>query len=490
MMPKKYMQFLLTTLLVIILFFLSSFRIQAEVICTEWDDGITKTWEQQNWYQFERNDIGIFYDFTWEKEEKKIKIKRDINRYPVVRFSLFNKTDISQGSIVKLYNDIDLSKKSDLEIKQMHRNSENVKLELLSGKNINITSKPYKFNDIKLESFGLQTIYKIEPTKGTIEIAFDSIFSSIRPDLLKIFKQKDLYIEDGFSNLCNQTIDENEFPIESFYFDEFKYDEDLRKGLENKTKINTPIMSLSIDNGKIRVFRQESGISFYRQDFQFEKFPFDKQKIQIIILTGMGNYSQDYHGNEAAVTFITPKKGAFLNLEDLKMNNFLKEWEIISTNIVSNEIINENYYDAYSEKITKDSMNSIILEIEIERNFEQYIYKIIIPVFLILSLAWFVLWIPTKEFESRLTTSMVALLSLIAYNFVFVDDVPKLNYLTALDEYILLSYIFCCIPTFMSIWFSRFISTNQKKATFINRKIRIWGIAFYIIASLWIFFPK
>ena len=372
----------------------------------------------------------------------------------------------------------------------MHRNSENVKLELLSGKNINITSKPYKFNDIKLESFGLQTIYKIEPTKGTIEIAFDSIFSSIRPDLLKIFKQKDLYIEDGFSNLCNQTIDENEFPIESFYFDEFKYDEDLRKGLENKTKINTPIMSLSIDNGKIRVFRQESGISFYRQDFQFDKFPFDKQKIQIIILTGMGNYSQDYHGNEAAVTFITPKKGAFLNLEDLKMNNFLKEWEIISTNIVSNEIINENYYDAYSEKITKDSMNSIILEIEIERNFEQYIYKIIIPVFLILSLAWFVLWIPTKEFESRLTTSMVALLSLIAYNFVFVDDVPKLNYLTALDEYILLSYIFCCIPTFMSIWFSRFISTNQKKATFINRKIRIWGIAFYIIASLWIFFPK
>ena len=85
---------------------------------------------------------------------------------------------------------------------------------------------------------------------------------------------------------------------------------------------------------------------------------------------------------------------------------------------------------------------------------------------------------------------MVALLSLIAYNFVFADDVPKLNYLTALDKYILLSYIFCCIPTFMSIWFSRFISTNQKKATFVNRKIRIWGIIFYFASSLWIFLPK
>ena len=168
----------------------------------------------------------------------------------------------------------------------------------------------------------------------------------------------------------------------------------------------------------------------------------------------------------------------------------MKEWKVTKTNIKSFEKIIENFHDIYLGKTITDNENMLQIEIEIKRNYEQYIYKIIIPVFLILSLAWFVLWIPTKEFETRLTTSMVALLSLIAYNFVFADDVPKLNYLTALDEYILLSYIFCCIPTFMSIWFSRFISTNQKKATLINRKIRIWGIVFYTTASLWIFFPK
>ena len=65
------------------------------------------------------------------------------------------------------------------------------------------------------------------------------------------------------------------------------------------------------------------------------------------------------------------------------------------------------------------------------------------------------MWIPPNQVESRLTTSIVGLLSLIAYNFVFNDDLPKLSYLTSLDRYILLSYLFCAIPTFLTIYFSR-----------------------------------
>ena len=57
-----------------------------------------------------RNDIGVFYDFEWDKEYKKIKIKRDKSNYPIVRFSLFDKENISQGTVVKTFNKKDLSK--------------------------------------------------------------------------------------------------------------------------------------------------------------------------------------------------------------------------------------------------------------------------------------------------------------------------------------------------------------------------------------------
>ena len=491
MIFKKYSLYLLSFILSLISIFLNPINTQAEVVCSEWDRVIVKNQLQQNYFQEERNDIGIFYDFEWDKEKKVIKIKRDAENYPIIRFSLFNKTDIAQGAIIKSYNDINLSKINDFELEKIHRQNKDVELELMSGNIINLNSKPYQLNDIKMESFGLNTIQSINATKGIVEISLNSLFSHKRPDLLKILKDNNVYNNYSYKDLCNNTIDTNDFPIERFYFDEFLYDEDLRVGLNNKTKINSPIISLSIDNGSVRIFRVESGVSSYRQDFQFEKFPFDKQKIKFVVMSGETNFSDtslSYNGEKPNVTFVTPEKGAFLNLEELKDNNYLKEWEIVSTNILSNEQVNENSYDVYSGKVTTDSTNTLVIEIEIKRNYEQYIFKIIIPVFLILSLAWFVLWIPTKEFETRLTTSMVALLSLIAYNFVFADDVPKLNYLTALDEYILLSYIFCCIPTFMSIWFSRFISTNQRKATLVNRKIRTFGGLIYLVLTMQIFY--
>ena len=131
------------------------------------------------------------------------------------------------------------------------------------------------------------------------------------------------------------------------------------------------------------------------------------------------------------------------------------------------------------------------LKLEIKRNSAHYLFKIIIPVFLILCVAWSVLWIPTYKLDARLTTSIVALLSLIAYNFVFEGDIPKLDYLTDLDKYILLSYIFCCIPTFISIGFSRFIQRTakmQRRVTKVNAHIRKWGGVIYLLITFQIFY--
>ena len=164
---------------------------------------------------------------------------------------------------------------------------------------------------------------------------------------------------------------------------------------------------------------------------------------------------------------------------------------LLSTNIVSEEVIYKNYFDPYLTKNYDYHENTIDIVLEIKRNSAHYLFKIIIPVFLILCVAWSVLWIPTYKLDARLTTSMVALLSLIAYNFVFEGDIPKLDYLTNLDKYILLSYIFCCIPTFMSIGFSRFIlktAKMQRRVTKVNAHIRKWGGVIYLLITFQIFY--
>ena len=142
----------------------------------------------------------------------------------------------------------------------------------------------------------------------------------------------------------------------------------------------------------------------------------------------------------------------------------------------------------YNQEIEDVEENVLDIEIIIQRNFAHYLWKIMLPVFLILCVAWYVLWIPTEKYEVRLNTSIIALLALIAYNFVFQDDIPKLQYLTDMDRFILLSYIFCCIPVFLSIAFSKFISKNQIKVMKINRIIKIWGGIIYLLLTAQIFY--
>ena len=55
-------------------------------------------------FQETRNDIGLFYDFSWDRNNKQIIVKRDKNNYPIIRFSLFDKNNFPQGISVQKYN--------------------------------------------------------------------------------------------------------------------------------------------------------------------------------------------------------------------------------------------------------------------------------------------------------------------------------------------------------------------------------------------------
>ena len=450
----------------------------------------------------ERNDIGIFFDFEWNSKLKKIIIKRDKDNYPITRFSLFNKKDIKNGSVIKYFNnedpninnlDLDLSKLNDYEIKQKFSEKNISLIELNNGKRIILEPYTYKLNDFKLTNFELNSIQSIDSTKGAIEVTFQSYIENNRPDLLFTLRENNFDEQEiNTEALCDPVKEWINLPIKAVEFNEYKYDEDVRRGLKNKTKLEDSVIEFTYDKGKFRVLRTESGVGHFRQSFDFKKFPFDKQKLIINITSGIRSSADKelikYATDTAAVAFITPEDGAFIGINKFKNNNYLREWKVSYVDIKNKEIIDENYYDKDLKKIITHNENSLNLEINVERNYIHYVYKIMVPVFLILCVAWFVLWIPTKYFEARLATSMVALLSLIAYNFVFANDIPKLEYLTALDKFILLSYIFCCIPTFMSIWFSRLYKIKQAKITKVNSKIRIYGGFVYLILTMQIFY--
>jgi len=450
-------------------------------------------------YLEKRNDIGIIFDFFFDEENQKIIIKRDSNGYPIIRFSLFEKDLIKPGlSALKIINDKDLSSFSDTQLKRIIKNNKESKIELVSGEQFSIEPNNYYLNDFNLSEFDILSIHNIDTNKGILELSFKANFTNKRNDISELFKKyeeknNEFILDGGLHEICPELRKKLPWPIEVIYFEEFKYDADVREGLNNKEQLIKSVFDFT-NNSKNEVYtlRNESGVASFRQFFDFEKFPYDTQKLVITIRSKQGSFQNENQSNnfpEGSINLITPEVGPFINLTKFlnKDVNKLRAWEVLSATIKSREIVDNKFYDTFAKKIISRSENVLDIEIVVKRNPKHYFYKIILPVFLILCVAWYVLWIPTEKYEARLNTSIISLLALIAYNFVFQDDIPKLEYLTDLDKYILMSFIFCCIPVFLSIGFSKFISRNQKKVMKINKIIRYWGGFIYIFLTLSIF---
>jgi len=491
---KKFTKFI--RFLFILLVFLSPLKLSAKMCESDVINSLFLNDVRNFEYNEIRDDSGIHFDFMWDKNNQKIIIKRNQNNYPIIRYSLFNKDLVPGITAIKKIDNLDLSKQDDKQLKKLTYLNGKTDFEIDSGKVFSINSRPYKLNDFKLSNFKILSIQNIDTTKGILELSFDAILTNERNDLKKVLDNQNLMI-NGLYEICENFYYRNDWPLTSVSFDEFRYDVDVREGLKNKAVLKNPVFEITVDKNLVRTLRTEKGVGFFRQSFDFQKFPFDKQTLLIRIKTNVGNYINNNldssNDNIGSLTFLTPEPGVYLNLEkflDPSINK-LKAWKISKDGIkIKNNIISDNSYDIFDEKINFKDENVLDIEINIERNYQHYLFKIMLPVFLILCVAWYVLWIPTEKYEARLNTSIIALLALIAYNFVFQDDIPKLEYLTDIDWFILLSYIFCCIPVFLSIAFSKFISKNQKKVMQINKFIKIWGGVLYLILTLQIFYTN
>ena len=148
-----FKRLILLTFSLIVMNFYASSSIANECEGSPWSKTLFDKHTQQEFpFLKERNNTGIFLDFKWDEDLKKIIVKRDKNKYPIVRFSLFNKLDIEQGSIIKSVEGNDLSKLSDDKLNAIflqNLNFGSLKLELKNGKKITVEAKPYKLNDFK-----------------------------------------------------------------------------------------------------------------------------------------------------------------------------------------------------------------------------------------------------------------------------------------------------------------------------------------------------
>lgn len=444
-------------------------------------------------------DSGIILKLTESDDEKDLILERDSNGYPIVfstryyneKYEVFEifeilkhndkitslngeKTNLlTDDSIFEIiYPEYDDGQKI-MGIQIEYLNDDNV----LNKVDINPTESAEKYTRLSLLIDGINNL---DPIVGEFEVSSDFNYSWFFQDLVPIISE--LNDKLGVSDAVN---------LDWLTYCEFKPEEFYKlyiwmPGLDFSAKISEPIYesndfyiieywpadetySYPYNEENVRITYQWDGNTVLQSDFDFKAFPFDTQLLEIPIV----KRRWDPYPLSLETLVRSYEK---LDLE--KIDN-LSDWKFVSKELTFNY-----YYDDYMD----DYMPKYTIELRIQRSFFYYIYKIFLPIFLILIVAWSALWIRPAELESRLTITIVCLLSLIAYNYVYDKDLPKLDYITLLDYIILLSYAFAAIPTIISvISFIRFVKDNDSNPS-LDRIARIIGPIIFLISALVITF--
>ena len=218
-----------------------------------------------------------------------------------------------------------------------------------------------------------------------------------------------------------------------------------------------------VSKDELEITFRSKGEYRFKNEFKLHSFPFDRQEIKIHL------YQSSYSlgSFEASISpYIDRELGAFAE------KNNIQGWNIVDYKADYKTFKPPNY-GWYTDGVE--------VSIMLERKSSYFIFKVIFPILLILLICWSAIWIDPKEIESRLTITIVCLLSLIAYNFVIDSDLPKLEYLTIMDYIILISYVYAAIPNFLSIYSFQLMKKNKRLAEKYEVYEKRYGLPSYIL---------
>lgn len=139
---------------------------------------------------------------------------------------------------------------------------------------------------------------------------------------------------------------------------------------------------------------------------------------------------------------------------------------------------------------TQDGFRSYYdFEIKARRFTGYYIWKVILPLCLIVSMSWCVFWISSEKIELQVGLSSTSFLTLIAFLFATTALLPKLGYLTRLDWFMLGSTVFVFIALLVSVATGYLVVRKREILSFqIDRVCRIVFPALFALFLPLVFF--
>ncbi len=131
------------------------------------------------------------------------------------------------------------------------------------------------------------------------------------------------------------------------------------------------------------------------------------------------------------------------------------------------------------------NMPKLTYEFDVQRYTAYYLWKIILPLTIIVFMSWLVFWIDPKQFGPQIGLAATAVLTLIAYRFLLGSLVPRVSYLTRLDVFIMGATILVFMGMVEAVASARIAQSSEQQARRLDHLSRfIFPSAFLVVSYL------
>jgi hypothetical protein len=197
--------------------------------------------------------------------------------------------------------------------------------------------------------------------------------------------------------------------------------------------------------------------------FALRRFPFDEQTLLVIF--------HPFINTARFVHFSIMKNGTWTSKE-FDTYSSLAQWQF--------EGVKLRVFDLPLNGGMK--IAEARFEITMKRKSSFYVWKVLVPLLLMVILSWAVFWIETGDITTQVTIAVTTILTVIAFAFAISATMPRVPYLTYIDAFFLQCYVF----VFLAMVELMLVHVTHRTEARRDLGIRMRRISKFVIPALFV----